>query len=568
MAKKLSDINLHGDRRKAEKIYERALSGGEGSIEASKQLEKPRFKSFLKDIIDKRNAGVGRGGSLVKDPEPDIIKEELKKTAEKLQDILRIKRSNERLRSKLENAKRIKRPGDTPVKKRLGLGKLASAAVAPASSLLGILGALAKIGMLQWLADIQNVKVVQDLVKIFKGIVELFGTSLTNIGQGWAKLTGDGSLAEKLVGFFELITGLTLMKWLVNPRSMLKDFPRIFKAIKKMPGVIKNMMTNPVKYTQKAFEAQLKKLFPNIFKKGFRAAGKRAALKIFGNHGVKMMKAIHAIIKRQVAKAVTTATKVGGKGVLQTVKTFLSKNKDKIARRMPWLKKIPFPKIKGGSGIVSAIIDIAMGEDPDRAVAGGFGFWASTAWASKLFAPVMGVPKVGWVLYPILVLGTGLVGETTAKNAYDGIKSWLNNFTPPQFGIKAKTPTNPPINPERADWFVDQNGQHWIWNPDPYAKEGEPKGFWSTSKGPGVGSDLTNSPRVNDQSIEKSSINSELNKLSKNNVIDKKINKKVQATFVSMGMINNNTNNAINIATGPFTNLNNLRDKTLEEALV
>ena len=33
-------------------------------------------------------------------------------------------------------------------------------------------------------------------------------------------------------------------------------------------------------------------------------------------------------------------------------------------------------------------------------------------------------------------------------------------------------------------------------------------------------------------------------------------------------MINNNTNNAINIATGPFTNLNNLRDKTLEEALV
>ena len=41
--------------------------------------------------------------------------------------------------------------------------------------------------MLQWLADIQNVKVVQDLVKIFKGIVELFGTSLTNIGQGWAK---------------------------------------------------------------------------------------------------------------------------------------------------------------------------------------------------------------------------------------------------------------------------------------------------------------------------------------------------------------------------------------------
>ena len=213
MAKKLSDINLHGDRRKAEKIYERALSGGEGSIEASKQLEKPRFKSFLKDIIDKRNAGVGRGGSLVKDPEPDIIKEELKKTAEKLQDILRIKRSNERLRSKLENAKRIKRPGDTPVKKRLGLGKLASAAVAPASSLLGILGALAKIGMLQWLSDIQNVKVVQDLVKIFKGIVELFGTSLTNIGQGWAKLTGDGSLAEKLAGFFELITGLTLMKW-------------------------------------------------------------------------------------------------------------------------------------------------------------------------------------------------------------------------------------------------------------------------------------------------------------------------------------------------------------------
>ena len=532
MAKKLSDINLHGDRRKAEKIYERALSGGEGSIESSKQLEKPRFKSFLKDIIDKRNAGVGRGGALVKDPEPDIIKEELKKTAEKLQDILRIKRSNERLRSKLENAKRIKRPGDTPVKKRLGLGKLASAAVAPASSLLGILGALAKIGMLQWLADIQNVKVVQDLVKIFKGIVELFGKSLTNIGQGWAKLTGDGSLAEKLAGFFELITGLTLMKWLLNPKSMLKDFPRIFKAIKKMPGVIKNMMTNPVKYTQQAFEAQLKKLFPRIFKTGFRGAGKRAALKVFGKHGVKMMKAINAIIKKQVAK---TVTRVGSKGVVQTIKTFLSKNKSKLTSNVrkifaPIFKKMPFLK-SSAAPVANAIIDIASGEDVDRAIAGSVGFWAGYKATGLTFAPLLAAPFLGArPLWFALSLGGGFLGEKVMKDAVDDLKAWFQG-----------TPSKE---------LTEDNLKKFGFNDNDYKLIPQPDGTYK---------------------IEKSSVNSEVNNLSKNHTIDTKVNKKTQATFVSMGMINNNTNNAINIATGPFikeTNLNNSSENEPQPALV
>ncbi len=529
MAKKLSDINLHGDRRKAEKIYERALSGGEGSIEASKQLEKPRFKSFLKDIIDKRNAGVGRGGALVKDPnpEPEIIKEELKKTAEKLQDILGIKRSNERLRSKLEDAKRIKRPGDTPVKRKgLGLGKLAGAVKAPVFDLMGILGSLIQIGLLEWLSDVKNLKVVEDIVKILRGIFELFGKSFKSIGQGWAKLTGDDSnLIERLAGFFELITGLTLMKWLLNPKSMLKDFPRIFKAIKKMPGMIKEMMANPVKYTQEAFKKQIQKLFPQIFKKGFRAAGKRAALRVFGKHGVKMMKAITRIINKQVAK---TATRLGSKGILQTTKAFLSKRANKILKRLPWLKNIG--NFAGSNFVVATIINLLTGAPADEAVVGGGGFWAGSVLTGKLASPLLVAPFPGArPLYAILTIGGGIVGEEVVTSAYKGIKEFLFN--------------------SKSD---DKENSNSILGP--------------------ISSDVNDMINIEKSStnseinIEKSSTNSEVNNLSKNHTINKKIDKNNQSGFVATAIINSNTSNHIGISSGPP--LNNSKENELQPAAV
>ena len=88
MAKKLSDIDL-GRKRKAQSMYELSQDAGATAGEreaASKMLQKPAFKSFLKDILDKKNekstgtANVqptkGLLGGIVKDPEPPTEEKE------------------------------------------------------------------------------------------------------------------------------------------------------------------------------------------------------------------------------------------------------------------------------------------------------------------------------------------------------------------------------------------------------------------------------------------------------------------------------------------------------------
>ena len=88
MAKKLSDIDLR-NRRKAEAAYnlskDPTTTAGERE-NARRTLEKPPFKSFLQDIIDKKNEASGgtaniqptKGllGGIVKDPEPPTEEKE------------------------------------------------------------------------------------------------------------------------------------------------------------------------------------------------------------------------------------------------------------------------------------------------------------------------------------------------------------------------------------------------------------------------------------------------------------------------------------------------------------
>ena len=548
MAKKLSDINLQGDRRKTEKMYERALGGGEGSSEASRQLEKPRFKSFLQDIIDKRNSGVGRGGALVKDsdPEPEIIKEELRKTAEKLQDILRVKRSNERLRSKLENAKRVKPPGDTPVKRR-GLGKLAAgAAIAPAFNMLGLLGTLAKIGLLEWLSDIKNMEVLKDLVKILGGVVKLFGTSFKNIGEGWAKLTGDGTLIERLAGFFELLTGLTLLKWLIKPGTLFKDLKFLFKGIKKMPEVIKNMMgKNANEYTKQAFKKQVKNLFPQVFKNGMRNATKRAFLKILGKHGYRFARAIINPIKNKLAKSATMAAT---KRVVKTVGK----------RALSLLGKIP-----GFGTIIDILVRwLVFKEDLDEAAfraAGG-------AMGSALFGTIGSViPFFGtWVGLTAGYLVGEWFGDWLHKSLFGDEKMILPWELPQYFKVyrkQRKEDTKDSLEKldigfDRNKYDLKGNNQWWDfldWFPDPSYKL--------------IPKELTNNNSDFNQAYVPVK-NDEISKASKMFTINKKIDKNNQSSFVATAIISNNTSNNIGISTGPITSLNNSSENELQPAAV
>ena len=308
MPKKLSDIDL-GRKRKAQSMYELSQDAGATAGEreaAAKMLKKPPFKSFLKDIIDKKNeasggtanvqptkAFLGGSGSTVKDPEPpqekedpinnDAVRESLKKSFEKLRDILKLKRRNSRLRNNLN--KRGAKPGDT-AKKRLGLGTIGkvAAAILPIN-ILGALGDLIGFAVLNWLGNPKNKRAVQNLVKIFTGIIKFLAWFITgtisNLMGGFNQLISGRSIAEKLVGFVRMFAGMVGLKWLLRPGTILKDILWGFNRLKKWPEILSKLFKGG---SRKSIDAVFQR-HNSLLRTSLTRTFKRTFLRIFGTFG-------------------------------------------------------------------------------------------------------------------------------------------------------------------------------------------------------------------------------------------------------------------------------------------
>ena len=311
MAKKLSDIDLR-NRRKAEAAYNLSKdpSTTAGERENARQtLEKPPFKSFLKDIVDKKNEASGgtaniqptKGllGGTVKDPEPaqekqdpinnDAVRESLKKTFEKLRDILKLKRKNSRLRNNLN--KRATKPGDT-ARKRLGLGTIGKVAKAIVPvNMLGALGDLIGFAVLNWLGNPKNNQAVQYLVKIFTCIIRFLSWFITgtvnNLLGGFNQLISSGSIAGKLVGLVKVFAGLIGLRWLMNPFQIVKDIIWGFNRLKIWPNIITKLFKGASRKSIDAvFQAN-----NSILRTSLTRTFNRIFLKIFGRAGTKILKA-------------------------------------------------------------------------------------------------------------------------------------------------------------------------------------------------------------------------------------------------------------------------------------
>jgi len=311
MTKKLSDIDLK-NRTRAEKFY--ALSQDptttDGERESAwRKANKPPFKSFLQDIIDRKNEASGgtaniqptKGllGGTVKDPEPaqekqdpinnDAVRESLKKTFEKLRDILKLKRKNSRLRDNLN--KRAAKPGDT-ARKRLGLGTIGKVAKAILPvNMLGALGDLIGFAVLNWLGNPKNKQAVQNLVKIFTGIIRFLSWFITgtvdNLFGGFNQLISSGSIAGKLVGLVKMIAGLIGLRWLMNPFQIVKDIIWGFNRLKIWPTIITKLFKGASRKSIDAvFQAN-----NSILRTSLTRTFNRIFLKIFGRAGTKILKA-------------------------------------------------------------------------------------------------------------------------------------------------------------------------------------------------------------------------------------------------------------------------------------
>jgi len=311
MPKKLSDINLRNKRR-AEAAYNLSQNAGATAGErenAWQTVNKPPFKSFLQDIIDKKNQASGgtanvqpiKGllGGTVKDPEPptekkedpinnDTVIESLKKTFEKLRDILKLKRKNSRLRSNI-NKRKVK-PGDT-ARKRLGLGTIGKVAKAIVPvNMLGALGDLIGLAVLNWLGNPKNKQAVQNLVKIFTGIIKFLSWFITgtinNLFGGFNQLISGGSIAEKLVGFVKMFAGLVGLRWLMNPFQIVKDIIWGFNRLKKWPEILTKLFKGG---SRKSIDAVFQK-HNSLLRTSLTRTLKRAFLRIFGTFGKKILR--------------------------------------------------------------------------------------------------------------------------------------------------------------------------------------------------------------------------------------------------------------------------------------
>ena len=538
MAKKLSDIDL-GRKRKAQSMYElsqdaRATAGEREA--ASKMLQKPAFKSFLKDILDKKNekstgtANVqptkGLLGGIVKDPEPpteekedpinnDAVRESLKKTFERLRDILRLKRKNIRLRNNLN--RKGDKPGDTPVRRRLGLGRIgrAAKAIVPVN-ILGVLGDLIGLAVLNWLGDPRNKKQVQMLVKIFTGIIKFLSWYITavinNLLGGFNQVIAGSSFAEKLVGIVRMFSGIVGLKWLLRPGTLIKDIIWGFNRLKKWPAIIKQLFKGG---SRKSIDAIFQK-HNSLFRTSLTRTFKRAFLRIFGTFGKKILRSFVRPI----------VNKVSGIPLIGPIISFL----------INWL-----------------VFKESPGRSVFKAAGAGIGMWTVGALASFIPIPVLST----WVG---AALG-GVVGDWIGGAVYDLFFGGGGKSEP----IKASED-----NEAGNIWDVIKKLALGIFDG---AKKAvgwvgkKAKGAWNWMFGGGE-KDTYTETEVKTMIANSVSHTSQVSQMSKDFEIEKKVRERRIKTRATLVAIQNRRVNTINVSGSPDRTQNDDLNTSISDTLV
>ena len=559
MAKKLSDIDLH-----SEATAHGTLGGERLTPEQRKQVFKigpnnpTRLTSFLEELKEKKKqasggtanvqptkAFLGGSGSTVKDPEPpqekedpinnDAVRESLKKTFERLRDILKLKRKNSRLRNNLN--KRGDKPGDT-ARKRLGLGTIGKVAKAIVPvNILGALGDLIGLAVLNWLGDPKNKRVVQKLVSIFTGIIRFLSWFITgtisNLMGGFNQLISGGSIAEKLVGIVRMFAGIVGLRWLMNPFRIFKDIVWGFNRLKKWPEILTKLFKGN---SRKSIDAVFQR-HNSLLRTSLTRTFKRTFLRIFGTFGKKILRSF--------------------------VKPIVSK-----------VSAIPFI----GPIIAFLVNWIVFKEPPGRAafkaVGSGLGmFLAGTAgsvipvfgtWVGAALGGIAG-DWIGGAFYDLLFGGgDGKPGVMAGlKNAAGSLISWAWKIVK---GIGSAILNAPVaiakgvINAGKAVIGGAKKAAGWVGN--------KAKGAWNWMTGGGKKKDTYTEPEVKTMIASAVSETSQVSKMSTDHEIEKKVKERRIKTRATMVAIQNRRVNSINISGSPDRTQNDDLNTSISDTLV
>ena len=170
----------------------------------------------------------------------ESFKDALKKLLESLRRITKLKnkqgktsKKTDKLRGKQKYKKKKERK--TPGRDIFGVGrKIKGKVTKTMGDIFGIFGDIIAFGILSWIGDPKNKKMVKGIVKFLghalKFVNFFVGNFVDNTLTGLSQLLGpDRSLGERFSGALKLIGSFFILRWLKNPFKMIKDLKKIFK---------------------------------------------------------------------------------------------------------------------------------------------------------------------------------------------------------------------------------------------------------------------------------------------------------------------------------------------------
>ena len=275
--------------------------------------------------------------------------------------------------------------------------------------------------------DIKKIKKVNENVKrsnlsggLFSNIVGSFTKPITNIVKG--------TFSRILEFFGWLAAGFAVnkaLKWLSdNPEKIDKTFNFITKHWKLITGIVVGAIIGKVLLKLAGTVLLLRRILksiPGIGRRGGASGGGSSTSTLAS--GNKLFRNLYRKGTKVDTKLVNTYDRYdpyqtrpkGGffKWKTTTTRNPLAQNIHKLKGIKPFMKKFGFLKGKG-IPLVNFGLDVAMGEDVDRAAAGAAGVWGGFA--------------AGQALIPIPILGGiigGMLGSYIAKEGYSASKRAL-----------------------------------------------------------------------------------------------------------------------------------------------
>ena len=285
-------------------------------------------------------------------------------------------------------------------------------------NLFGALGDLLGFLALNWMADPANQKVLEGIVKGVGAVIKFIDWwvtgSVINLFDGFHKLITGDSILERVLGFFQMVTGAVGIFYALNPH---KAIIHSFKLIKGAPKITQFFRIFFKKWQKKGIGNALKFMFPKTAKvlKGISEklssvfkipAAKEWTVNIITKIKSKLSSIFKIPQLKNLVKKVLSKIKIGGgnlfkgKGIVNLIaKKLIALSKGKAGAAVKTaLRTIvkPATNIIKNIPIIGPLIgfgvNMALGDPPGvaafKAVGATMGQWLGAAVGTLLFPGV------------------------------------------------------------------------------------------------------------------------------------------------------------------------------------